>query len=262
MEGLTLGNLEAALVELGFTKYEALAYMTLVQMSPMSGYELAKVSGVPQAKVYEVLSRLVAKGAAVQIAQEPALYVPTDPLELTNRLQEGYTDLCTTLRDGLSRLKEKGGIEYVWNILDYDSMMAKAKELCQQSEKSLAILCWDDEFGQISSEVHRARERGVKVLIVGHQIKEHANCLMVCHEVLPHVLAERGRQLVMVSDAKLMLLGSLSPHVAGVWSKNPGLISLAREFIAHEAYLWQIIGRFHNLIYEEYGGELEGMQVW
>jgi HTH-type transcriptional regulator, sugar sensing transcriptional regulator len=46
------------LQELGFGDYEARAYVTLLQRSPVSGYELAKTSGIPRANVYAVLQKL------------------------------------------------------------------------------------------------------------------------------------------------------------------------------------------------------------
>ena len=39
------------LVKLGFSEYEAKAYIALLGKSPVSGYELAKQSGVPRSMI-------------------------------------------------------------------------------------------------------------------------------------------------------------------------------------------------------------------
>ena len=50
------------LMELGFSQYEAQAYVGLLGREPLTGYALANVTGIPQPKVYETLRRLTAKG--------------------------------------------------------------------------------------------------------------------------------------------------------------------------------------------------------
>ena len=40
---------------LGFTDYEARAYLALLQRHPQNGYELAKASGIPRPNIYSVL---------------------------------------------------------------------------------------------------------------------------------------------------------------------------------------------------------------
>ena len=47
------------LQELGFSQYEAQAYIALLQKNPLNGYELAKASGIPRA---QYLCRLTEAG--------------------------------------------------------------------------------------------------------------------------------------------------------------------------------------------------------
>lgn len=56
----------ALLQRLGFGDYEARTYITLLQRRPLSGYELAKSSGVPRSNIYTVLRKLEARGAVVR----------------------------------------------------------------------------------------------------------------------------------------------------------------------------------------------------
>ena len=47
------------LVQLGFSGYEARAYISLLKNNPITGYELAKHSGIPPSKIYEVIGKLL-----------------------------------------------------------------------------------------------------------------------------------------------------------------------------------------------------------
>ena len=56
-------DLIPSLQRLGFTDYEAKAYVALSSRYPATAYEVAKVSGLPRANVYSVLRTLELKGA-------------------------------------------------------------------------------------------------------------------------------------------------------------------------------------------------------
>jgi HTH-type transcriptional regulator, sugar sensing transcriptional regulator len=51
-----------SLQQLGFTEYEARAYVALLQRYPVNGATVAKLAHLPRANVYDVLSKLEARG--------------------------------------------------------------------------------------------------------------------------------------------------------------------------------------------------------
>ena len=59
-------ELIAQLKEMGFTEYEAKAYTALVQQSHVSAYQVSKNSGIPRARVYDILNILVDKGIVLK----------------------------------------------------------------------------------------------------------------------------------------------------------------------------------------------------
>ena len=65
---------------LGFTEYECKAYVSLLEQFPLNGYALAKNSGIPRSRVYEVLKKLIAKQMVFeQVEKKNKLYYPVDP---------------------------------------------------------------------------------------------------------------------------------------------------------------------------------------
>jgi sugar-specific transcriptional regulator TrmB len=80
-----MADLTALLQQLGFSEYEARAYLALLQRNPLNGYELAKLSGLPRANVYAALQKLEERGAVVRLdIPSRARYAPVAPTELTS----------------------------------------------------------------------------------------------------------------------------------------------------------------------------------
>jgi HTH-type transcriptional regulator, sugar sensing transcriptional regulator len=65
-----------------FTEYEAKAYLTLLEESPLTGYAVAKNSGVPRSRIYEVLDSLAMRGDILVSPGNTPQYVPVPAKEL------------------------------------------------------------------------------------------------------------------------------------------------------------------------------------
>ena len=85
-----MADITALLQQLGFSEYEARAYLALLQRNPLNGYELAKVSGLPRANVYAVLQKLEERGAVVRLDMPSgARYAPVAQVPCDGRSSNG-----------------------------------------------------------------------------------------------------------------------------------------------------------------------------
>jgi sugar-specific transcriptional regulator TrmB len=92
------GELVAQLTRLGLTSYEAKAYLTLIRRDSFTAAQVARQSGLPRQRIYDVLGSLVQKGLAVNRPGTVVKYAATAP-ELAIDL------LLTAHRDDLSRME-------------------------------------------------------------------------------------------------------------------------------------------------------------
>lgn len=60
----------------GLTRIEATIYITLLSHGSMTGYEIAKETGISRSNVYNSLATLVEKGAAYTMQEEASKFVP------------------------------------------------------------------------------------------------------------------------------------------------------------------------------------------
>jgi len=92
------GELVAQLTRLGLTSYEAKAYLTLIRRDSFTAAQVARQSGLPRQRIYDVLGSLVQKGLAVARPGTVVKYAATAP-------EVAIDLLLTSHRDELSRME-------------------------------------------------------------------------------------------------------------------------------------------------------------
>src|SRR5690606_10928095 len=119
--GPHMTDLNNLLQELGFTDYEARAYIALLQHNPLNGDALAKDTGRPRPNIYKVLQKLEERGIVIR-ADTPnsAVYSPISPGQLTKRLGNRFKSILDAASEALESVSKPGARDYVWNIESYD----------------------------------------------------------------------------------------------------------------------------------------------
>jgi len=84
--------------KLGFTDYEARAYVALLRDYPTSRYQLSQNASIPDSKIYEVVRRLRDKGVITGLQGKPPPFVPLPPNELVAQLERKAQESVEYLR--------------------------------------------------------------------------------------------------------------------------------------------------------------------
>lgn len=121
--------------QLGFSEYEARAYLALLQRSPLNGYELAKVSGLPREGLC-VLQKPEERGAVLWLDMlSGARYAPMAPAELTQRIGSRFQDVLSTTQQARQELATPAAAEYLWNIQGYAALFGHAHVLIDATQE-------------------------------------------------------------------------------------------------------------------------------
>jgi HTH-type transcriptional regulator, sugar sensing transcriptional regulator len=245
MTGLT-----ALLQQLGFSEYEARAYLALVQRNPLNGYELAKVSGIPRANIYAVLQKLEERGAAVRLdLPNGTRYAPTAPAELTKRLASRFKQSVNALQQALEEMAAPADPEYVWNIRGYASLLEHAHTLVDATQERLLVAVGRQEASVLAETVVQAALRGVDVvtLCLDKCPQECGDCRgTICRSCA--AFASDQRWLVLVADEAEMLAGEIGPHddVLAVRTRQRLQVDLAGWYIRHSMALTAVLSELRN----------------
>lgn len=230
------------LQKIGFTNYEAKTYIALLQQNPATGYEISKLSGVPRAKVYENITRLINDGIVLIIETEPTKYVPINPKELLKNKRADFDITLSKLNDSLLKLNKVQNLDYVWNIKGYASIMEKALQLISGANDKIMISLWYEEALFLQRELDKASNRGVdvKILLYGN-VKIEGASEIYTHGGDKYKLLEKktGRWMTLVIDGIEVLTGQATNgnEVISIWTSNPSIVFVSAQYIEHEIYI-------------------------
>lgn len=252
-------SLISKLVKLGFSEYESKAYVALLRKSPVSGYKLAKLSGVPRSMIYEVVGKLTTRGAAMILPKEGATkYAPVPAEEFLDQLHREHQALTNTLKNDLSSLSITPELEYVWNIEGHDNIMGKAIEMIEQAESQIYLALLPITFTALESALTQAINRGVRVVIYTTiDIDLPGSQIVVAHVSEETLGQARGLGLVLVIDSEEVLIGEwlTEAQAWASWTRSSLFVFVAEHHLRTDLYLPQILAllgdRGLDIIHEE-----------
>lgn len=246
-----------ALQQLGFTAYEARAYVALVSGGEFNGYALAKASGIPRANIYAVAEKLVQRGAAHRVERAAgAAYVAIEPNALLRDIDVERRKTMGEARHALSRLSRERHPPMAINLRDGE-VLERAAQLIDASTTSLRIALQPSEAAHLATSLRAARERGVDIttLCLERCETECGGCVGNIHRC--H-LAPSGstRWLLIVGDGHAALLGYFADSgVTAVFTEQSLVVELTAAYIQQSTTLAilgnELAGRFEGLLSAE-----------
>lgn len=254
------GDLAERLQGLGFSAYEAKAYLALLRKNPVTGYELSRLSGVPSAKIYETVDRLKERGAVTMVFGTPQLYAPVPPAELLRELRRQFETTVSGLEESLARAAVETESEYIWNLRDYQRILAAAAGLIDAAAREVAAFVWAQEAAALADRFEAAIRRGVRLLgVVCGPLAGLAE--LVRHGFEQEVLEEHGEKLfVIVRDAEEAILGGLGAAAGAAMTRHFGLVRVGLEYVKHEMYQAKIMKHYGRRFIEDFGPHLERLR--
>lgn len=253
-------NILETLKNLHFTEYEAKAYLTLLEDSPLTGYAVAKNSGVPRSKIYEVLDSLTKRGDILVSPGNTPQYTPVPAKELIKnrrmKAEENFELAEKSLAEFVSSANDR---ENIWNITGRNEILDKVKACISSAEKRILLEIWKEEFKELESDLRQAAKRGVTITIMayGEIISDFANVYL--HYMGDKITEEYGGRWIVISgDDSEVVTGivSLGEDSRAAWTMHGGLVMPITEFVIHDLYLMEIMEKHRELLEESFGKNL------
>lgn len=237
-----LEKISKKMMQLGFTQYEARAYVSLLCNYPATRYEISKKSGVPRSAIYDVIQKLDNLGVVNVLTTKPEKYVPLPPEEFLRMLERRYHQKIEDLRESLSQMNTDVEPEQLWNITGYRNLIEKAREMILSAKNEIYISIWKSEMSELEKVLCAAQRRGIKVVIFSFTQVPQIGM------VFSYGLEERelekvwDHKLILMCDRQELLMGEANRQVQrkAAWTKNKAIIAIAANHIVLDITLFGI----------------------
>lgn len=260
-----------ALLALGFSQYEARCYVGLLAPEPQTGYAVAKSTGVPQPKVYETLRKLVARGAARQLAGEPARFVAVPPEDLLRDLQSSFEERVEHAREISAALQvpaQPAAQEDVARLADRAAVVAAAADALARATRRVYLSATSEELESLREPVTGCVARGVAVVVLsfGRRPYQVAGARVFRHASTDGALYRhhQARHLALVADSRETVFGLAADGAAwaGVRTASRPIIAAVKGYIRHDIDLQQVYRDFGPALVSAYGPGLQRLESY
>jgi HTH-type transcriptional regulator, sugar sensing transcriptional regulator len=260
-----------SLLELGFSQYEARCYVGLLGPEPQTGYGVAKLTGVPQPKVYEALRKLVSRDAAREIAGEPVRFVAVPPDELFQDLEASFEARLAAAREtskGVGGPGSTSNLEQVERLDRLTQVIAACRTSIEAAQRRVYLSASAAELQSLRAPLEAALARGVDVVVLsfgrapfeleGLQVFHHASTdgALYRHHQAHHV--------ALVADSLETVYAVASDGKAwhGVTTASMPIIAAVKGFIRHDIDMQQVYADFGPQLVEAYGPGLQALESY
>lgn len=255
-----------ALQRLGLTDYEARVYLALLTELPLSGYAVARMSGVPRSKVYEVLEGLVRQGIVLATHGGSTLYAALPPAELIAlRRREHDVTLADAERRLGSLAFQPPTRDVIWDIVGREPILERLRHVIGRAGRIVLIELWAEDAPALRDELAAAASRGVDIVVIGYDDPGLPFATVHLHQPgASRITAEHGGRWIILSvDAGEVVAGivSMGEQSRAAWTTHPGLVMPITQQIQHDVYIAELLAAHGEELEATFGPGLERLRT-
>lgn len=238
------------LQDLGLTEYQSKAYVAAVHVGQARPRELVDESGVPQGRIYDVISSLEelglvevrSKGRGKEV-RAPSPQTVLD--DLKRRRIDELTSTFSSVATGLERIHQRTEhepSEFVTMAKQEETGLRHAKRAIENATNWLTVCVPDEWYNQLEATLEAAADRGVttRVLLTGTDPAKTAR-------EFPPAFAVRYRQAAdtfIFADRSYGIFSSKHPEEDRqpyIITQEPNLVLLFQNYGQHIWYASRVV---------------------
>ena len=212
--------------KLGFTPIEANVFITLCKYGSLTGYEVAKLTGISRSNVYAALYSLQEKGKCQLSEGETTKYMAISKEDLLLSTQREMSQTLEEIRQFFPNSIETH--EPYVTIRGYTNVLNKIKNSIALCESHLYLLCSSDSVNLFKEDLLAISKRCRISIICETDLFLDSGITVYNRQRDP-----QGFHMIM--DTKSVITGDLDlEHAQCLSSKNDSLVRLMRESFVTE----------------------------
>jgi len=236
---MTEEALVGQLSELGLTRNQALAYLTLLRddgAEGLTGYEVGTRSGVPRSAAYKVLRQLEETGAAFAVGEDPQRFLAAEPQRWLERVKRSTLVKMDTVAQALDSLPARTRPEPLWIVRQYDDVIRRICEMILGAEESVYLSLWVRELDEVAEALASIADKPLhKVLHCPERLATEPAGFSCWVDDMAGDQAKQdwSHKAIVVVDRREALVGGAEPDADNdaVWTTNPSLVDVSTNHI-------------------------------
>ncbi|MFI3214573.1 MAG: helix-turn-helix domain-containing protein [Eubacteriales bacterium] len=217
----------------GLTRQEATIYLCLCKNTELTGYEVAKLTGISRSNVYGALSGLADKGAAYVVEGSSVKYLAVPIAEFCENYMQNIKEQQIFLQKNMPKLtKITDG--YI-TIQGYRNIANKISHMIKSCEMRLYIAAKSNMIEELLPLLVEAQSKGRKVVVISD-----ARFLQLDGESYVTEMAEE--QIRLITDSSFVLTGDISKKEDStcLYSGQEHLVTVFKEALRNKIQLIMI----------------------
>lgn len=239
------------LQKFGLNLYEAKAYAGLLKTGTANPYKISKESGIPRARIYDVLESITERGLAMveESSENIKLYTPVPSKIFLDRLKKEWeTDFeeVTTDLQNLETEEKKHDI-YVFTVKGKENIISYCNRLLQEANKYVLISMWNKMYGLLLPELESCAARGCKVSGISHDIENPIEGIEKHYSSKTHNMPENMHWFILSIDGEKLLYGySADIDRDAFYTEDASHIYLMEDYIFHDMVINRLTSEKSN----------------
>jgi sugar-specific transcriptional regulator TrmB len=218
------------LTSFGLTRQEATIYLSLQINGELTGYEVAKITGISRSNTYTALAGLVDKGAAYVMEGNVTRYTAIPFQEFSNNFIHRLTKIQDRIMNTLpERKKETDG--YI-TITGEQHILDKLRNMLLEAEQRIYMAVSYEILETIQEELLSLVEKKIKLVIITNKPYTLAGATIYLKE-------NTNNQIRLIVDSYKVLTGEIVDRDFStcLYSKNQNLVDVFKEMLQNEITL-------------------------
>ncbi|MEM1638845.1 MAG: TrmB family transcriptional regulator sugar-binding domain-containing protein [Desulfurococcaceae archaeon] len=163
---------------LGFTNYEARVYIALLKHGSLTSTEIIKVAKIPQARLYDVMEKLVSKGLVKYSKTRPVRYSLVDPsLALRKLIDLEIAEKSKVVEELLKNIPRESikmpDQSYVWMVSGLNGVMATVEDFINKTRDELLVATYSNLVENFVDKFKLLKDMNISTCIILYDKYEH-----------------------------------------------------------------------------------------
>ncbi len=226
-------------IDVGLSDYAISAYISLLKHHPVNGSQLSRYSGIPRARIYDVLRTLQDKSFVTETSA--GVFIPLPPDEFIKLLRNNHEVNLAKLENLIKDIETPDDHDFIWTIKGYQSVLKKAEEVITGARSEIYVRLYPQEAQTLLPTLKQAEKDGVPVKCIFMEPFPKTFRVQVEHPQHKEVEQKLGgRSFDLIVDKKEFLGGMF---IAGKedqcrisWGRNRWFVIAGRDSLRHDFF--------------------------